>query len=100
MTAQFFTLNGKYQVSPDTTANDLHNDIGCWLECVKGTLGALIAGVEDAGGHLRANPNDMASLLYGARHFVELIEGAFRASCDIDEQEKARVASAGWVSQT
>ena len=41
----FFSNSGKYQVSPDTTAKDLHDDIACWLESIHGTLDLIVTAI-------------------------------------------------------
>ena len=76
----FFSLNGNYQVAPGTTCNDLHDDIGCWLESIHSTVDMIIDGLQEEGGQIAANPNMVAQVLYGVRYQVEMVKGALSAS--------------------
>lgn len=84
---EIFSLNGRYQVVPGTTATDLHNDIGCWLETIHGTLDVLADGLKDEGGQLALNSRGIALTLCGALYQLEMVQGALSAAHKLEQRE-------------
>jgi len=86
---EFFSFNGKYLVAPSTSAADLYNDIGCWLECAQEIVSTAAHGLEEKGGAFAANPAGVAKLLYGAGNLLTMIKGALSAFHEVGRVESA-----------
>lgn len=69
---EFWGLNGKYQIAPETNHSEMANDAGCLLEASEANLEAVIDALEDEGGNIVASPRLMASMLYGVRYQMQM----------------------------
>lgn len=84
---ELFHLSGRYQVAPSTTANQLHDDIHCWLEAAHGAIDIVIDGLQKEGGQMAANPKMIARVLYGALNHLDMVQGALVAAYALDQAD-------------
>lgn len=77
---EFFTLNGKYTIAPETTLNDVQNDIGCLLECSSAIVNTIMDAANEPNGQLWANPQQIASLTYAADYMLQMVTNLHEAA--------------------
>jgi len=83
---RFFQKNGTYSVASSTTAAELIDDIGCWLESARGITQVIIMGLENEGGDIEVNPKIVARSLYGVLALLEIVDGGVYALASRQKQ--------------
>lgn len=86
---EFFSLNGRYVIDPDSTRDELINDAGCFFDGIKGILEAVINGLEDEGSDMSANvKKEVPRLLWSAMHQVHMVQNLCAASFQAPEGKR------------
>jgi hypothetical protein len=81
-------MAGKYAVASGTTAIDIENDVGCWLESAQSTIDMVIDGMSDDGGQIAANPRMVARALHGVLLQLRMVEAGIVAAACLRAREK------------
>jgi hypothetical protein len=82
---EILKAEGRYVVAPGTTAVDVMNDVGCWLESAQATIDLVIDGISQEGGQIAANPRMVASTLFGVMHQLRMVEAGIVAANHLRE---------------
>ena len=71
---ELFAINGRYKISPETTAYDMLNDVGCLLEASTSTIQAIIDGMSATDSQMAASAStDVPRMLFGVLYQLEMV---------------------------
>lgn len=78
--AQLLKLSGEYLIADDSTADDLLNDIACWVEGINATLNLAAMGLSDKQSDLYANADQVGGMLFNAYYLSDMVLAAVAAA--------------------
>ena len=80
-TRDLLDLNGRYTIAPETTFDNMLNDVHCLLESADAVVEAVMDGMEDEGGQMIADAHRMVPrMLCGVRYQLEMVRNLVAAA--------------------
>ncbi len=84
--------DGRYLISPNTTATDLLEDASCWVSAAESTVTTLAMELCQEGSDMEANPRAVSNMLFGVTYLLRMTEAAISASNSKERMQSQSVA--------